>query len=335
VLYVLDGETLFLPMSGHAEWHQYVQRTPGLIVVAIPNTHRSRDLATPWTSPTPPQDYQKGMVRSAGGAEAFLRFVSKELVPDVERRYRTVRYRILLGHSLGGYWALYALAKEPGLFQATIAISPPVSWNGDSIIKDLAAEFAKPSLPRQTLFIGAATNEGGDTLAGVYRLVDLLSAQAPGSLRWKFKVFEDEDHGTVALPAAHAGIQFSFQKWRIPGVVADANFKAVERYYADLSREYGFEVPVQEWYVTRLGYEALRKGDRKRALEFFAGAVRHHPNSANAHDCLGEALEADGQLAEARRMYEKAVALGEQADPSLRATFRNHLNAVGEKLKKE
>src|SRR5262249_15320204 len=140
---------------------------------------------------------------------------------------------------------------------------------------------------------------------------------------------------TVALPAAHAGIQFSFQKWRIPGVVSDGEFKAVEKYYAELSKEYGFEVPVQEWYVTRLGYEALGKGDRKRALEFFAGAVRHHPNSANAHDCLGEALEANGQLAEARKMYERAVALSEQSDASLRATFRNHLNAVVEKLKKE
>ena len=59
-------------------------RMPEAIVVSIVNTDRERDFTPPlrMTSELPPG------VRHAGGANAFLAFVSRELVPMIDERLR-------------------------------------------------------------------------------------------------------------------------------------------------------------------------------------------------------------------------------------------------------
>jgi predicted alpha/beta superfamily hydrolase len=333
VLYVLDGEALFLPMSGQTEWLQYVYRLPKMIVIGIPNTNRIKDFTSPWTSSKPPGESQ-WLASRAGGADNFLKFVRTELIPEVEKKHRTAPFRILVGHSLGGLFALHAFSRAPELFQATIAVSPAASWNDDEVMSRLKAGFSGSTWPRGALFLAAATNEGGDTLSACNRLSDLLTGRAPSSLRWEMRILPGEDHGTVALPAVHAGFQFIFSRWRMPGVVGEEGIDAVEQFHAELSKEYGFTVLAPEWEVSRLGYQALRSGEKTKAIDIFRRATRFYPRSPNAYDSLGEALEADGQLAPAREMYEKAVALARESGENVEA-FQRRLDALAAKKKEE
>jgi uncharacterized protein len=81
---------------------------------AIASTVRVRDFTqTDW-----PQAWIGG-----GGAGNFKRFLSSELIPEIEQRYRADGYGILSGHSAGGQFALYCLTAEPALFHAYIALS--------------------------------------------------------------------------------------------------------------------------------------------------------------------------------------------------------------------
>ena len=43
---------------------------------------------------------------------------SSELIPEIERSYRTDGFRVLYGHSAAGQFALYCLTSEPSLFRA-------------------------------------------------------------------------------------------------------------------------------------------------------------------------------------------------------------------------
>ena len=92
VIYALDGESSFLPVSAVASALPWAYRTPRFIVVAIHNLRRTHDLMTPWTSSRDPGQSQR-MVRKAGGADQFLSFLRSELIPEVERRYRTTPFR--------------------------------------------------------------------------------------------------------------------------------------------------------------------------------------------------------------------------------------------------
>jgi CubicO group peptidase (beta-lactamase class C family) len=75
-----------------------------------------------------------------------------------------------------------------------------------------------------------------------------------------------------------------------------------------------------EAIVNRVGYDALNIWDAEAALVPLAWNTRRFPNSANAHDSLGEAYRAAGQLAAARDSYAHALALA-PGDERIRKTL--------------
>lgn len=89
---------------------------PPMIIVGIMNTNRDRDM-TPAKTDFHPQ---------GGGAQDFLAFFIKELIPYVDQKYRTSNMRILYGRSDSGLFALYALLESPDTFSAVISSSPTV-----------------------------------------------------------------------------------------------------------------------------------------------------------------------------------------------------------------
>lgn len=81
VLYLLDGESHFKHVSTAVEYLSSNLRIPQMIVVAITNTDRIRDL-TPLHS-LEGLDGKKDSVlfETTGGASNFIRFIREELVP--------------------------------------------------------------------------------------------------------------------------------------------------------------------------------------------------------------------------------------------------------------
>jgi len=106
VLYLTDGDMHINEIGNTIDFLADNRRIPELIVVGIANADRARDLAP------------------AQGGDEFLRFVESELMPEVEKRYRTQPFRVFAGHSLGGLLVVHALAARPALFNAYIAVSP-------------------------------------------------------------------------------------------------------------------------------------------------------------------------------------------------------------------
>jgi len=65
----------------------------------------------------------------SGRADAFLNFITKEVAPLIESRFRAEKTdRVISGSSLGGLFAIAAAYKAPGFFAGHIAISPAAGW---------------------------------------------------------------------------------------------------------------------------------------------------------------------------------------------------------------
>lgn len=69
-----------------------------------------------------------------GGGEKFRQFISEELLPEIDSTFRTTTYdRSLLGHSFGGYFALYSLLKQTTdkrhTFKNFVAASPSLWYH--------------------------------------------------------------------------------------------------------------------------------------------------------------------------------------------------------------
>src|SRR5687767_682084 len=124
VIVLLDGEANIQHVSATADFLASNGRAMKMLVVGIENTDRQRDLTPPITN-TRTSDRPEGKV---GGAERFLSFIAEELLPSIDRTYRTRPTRILIGHSFGGFFASYAPSKRPELFKPYISASPSLWW---------------------------------------------------------------------------------------------------------------------------------------------------------------------------------------------------------------
>jgi len=195
VLYVLDGWHFPL-MAFFQNNNIYSERMPPVIIVNIghgrgvnPMPLRERDF-TPTKSPGFP---------NSGGAPAFLEFLEHEIMPLIERTYRVdAADRGLLGHSLGGLFALYALEERPGLFHRIISASPVAGWDHDLLIK-AAAEKLK-NLPHPVRLDLSAGDEGelevmlAAQTAAFARKLDELK---PANLEFRHTVFPGQNHNSV------------------------------------------------------------------------------------------------------------------------------------------
>lgn len=122
VVYLLDGDSLFPILATYHLFLNYDEGVPRAIVVGIaygsfdPSVNK-RD----YDFSAPAADASSGQ----GGAPSFQRFLKDELLPQVDRRYRTnPQRRILFGQSRGGYMVLYSAFTDPDLFWGRIASNP-------------------------------------------------------------------------------------------------------------------------------------------------------------------------------------------------------------------
>lgn len=114
VLYVLDGDSLFPHLASNQLFIHYDDGLPDVIVVGIA-----------YGSFAPPQNRRRHDFTD--GADAFSRFLERELLPRIEGTTRAdPQRRILFGQSRGGGFVLHSAFTDPDLFWGRIASNPTV-----------------------------------------------------------------------------------------------------------------------------------------------------------------------------------------------------------------
>jgi predicted alpha/beta superfamily hydrolase len=244
VLVVLDAEDNFVHTSAAVDVLSRNERIPQLIVVGINNTDRMRDLTTPSSDP---------MQSASGGAAKFLSFIADELLPQIDRTYPTRPYRILIGHSLGGLFAVNALVTQPEVFNAYLAISPSLWWEDQSVVTAAKSFFESRKDLKGDLYM-AIGDEGGEMLGGAWRLSAIMEEHRTPEFRWQFKRSEAESHGTIPYLSTYEGLQALFEGYsleRSKNSLSSADAKDIEDHYARVSQRLGYEVPVPStaWLV--------------------------------------------------------------------------------------
>ncbi|HEY0799211.1 MAG TPA: alpha/beta hydrolase-fold protein, partial [Steroidobacteraceae bacterium] len=181
VLVLQDAENNFAYTSAAVHLLSANGRIPAMIVVGINNTDRARDM-TPSKLATGSGD--TSWTGSAGGADKFLSFIADELLPTIDRNYRTRPYRVLIGHSLGGLFAVYALMNRPEVFKGYLISSPSLWWDDQALVKAAESFFAAHRDLRADLYMTMA-NEGDTMLGGAWKLSAVLEESKLADVRWQ------------------------------------------------------------------------------------------------------------------------------------------------------
>jgi predicted alpha/beta superfamily hydrolase len=323
VLYVLDGKAHFAHTAGSVDFLAAQGEIPETIVVAIASTVRVRDFTqTDW-----PQAWIGG-----GGAANFKRFLSSELIPGIEKAYRASGFRTLVGHSAGGQFVLYTLTSEPTLFQAYVALSPSLDWDGRLPARSLrkALESAK-SL--NAFLYAARSDDSGQALADWEELVAALDARKVPGFRWKSEAFPEERHTSIPLIGEIHGLRALYAGYRLPEGLADRGLAAVERHYEGVSRSLGWPVAVPESALNELGYAALSEGKIDVAVALFRRNIEENPGSANAWDSLADAYEKAERWRDAADASDRSVALATSSGHPDLESFRRHAAKLRARVK--
>src|SRR5580704_11745335 len=206
-LYVLDGWHFPL-MAFIQENNVYSKRMRPVIIANV--SHGATDYmalrARDFTPTRTPQE------TNSGGAPAFLDFLEHELIPFVDRTWRTVPTdRGLLGHSYGGLFAIYALEQRPALFQRIVASSPSLEWDGRLLLTVARDRLRRLSAPvRLDLSVG----DDGDNTDSTTAFAKILDELKPAGLDYRFTVYRGENHNSVRLVSFPAGVYWAYRPAR-------------------------------------------------------------------------------------------------------------------------
>ncbi len=185
-------------------------------------------------------------------------------------------------------------------------------------------------------FFFSLGGEGPDMRDGFDKLKATLTAKAPKDCRWKSEQFPEEDHGSTVLVAHYAALRMVFANWPMPRDKDGApigGMAGIEQHYRDLSRQFGYPIPVPENVINIFGYRLLGENKFDEAIAVFKHNVELYPGSANVYDSLGEGYENAGKLDLAKENFEKAIEIATKtSDPALH-TFKDHLKRVTDKAK--
>lgn len=107
------------------------------------------------------EDSKKRYGKYSGNADNFLEYVTNEVMPLVDQKYRTLKNNIALGHSLSASFILYSLVNKPNLFSSYITISPNLAYDEEVLANKLITmDFSKIS--KKTYLYLSNADEGID-----------------------------------------------------------------------------------------------------------------------------------------------------------------------------
>jgi uncharacterized protein len=338
VVYLLDGDAHFFSVAGMIHQLSEINGNtllPEMIVIGIPNTDRMRDL-TPTHSPTGYTGDSAG-VGTSGGGEIFMSFIEKELMPYIDSLYPTAPYKVFIGHSLGGLTVINVLLHHTRLFNSYIAIDPSMWWQNQLLLKQSGNILAQNNFNGRTLFLGVANTmpPGMDTarvwkdnsnntihIRSILLLANELKKGRGDGLRWEYKYYPEDNHGSVPLISEYDGLKyiFGFYSFKNSNSLFDSSYSAatlvkmVTDHYQKISLEMGYEVLPQESFVNNLGYGFLQNKNFVKAFTFFNLNISNYPKSFNVYDSMGDYYIAGNDRLKAAEFFRKALTLSENPD---------------------
>ncbi len=227
VIYMHDGQNLFLPGSSYAgvPWSVDLAlvrlmdegKIPGAIVVGLWNIGANR-----WGEylPQKPAERPEGREFAARfrdrlpglvSSEAYLKFLVNELKPFIDATFRTLPgqpHTFVMGSSMGGLISLYALTEYPQVFGGAGCVSTHWVAGGNLLVDYFASALPKPGKHKIYFDYGTETADAAYEPFQIRMDEKMRAAGYTFGVDWLTRKFEGAEHSErswrerVLLPLA-------------------------------------------------------------------------------------------------------------------------------------
>ncbi|EAR00996.1 putative esterase [Maribacter sp. HTCC2170] len=189
VFYVLDGQWYFF--SGVAI--QKALRTPGaipeMIVVGIHDNDSSR-----WSL-------------FGEQSEKFTNFLVNEVIHYVDSNYRTTNERVIFGWEAAAYYTSELILKKSEIFNGAIIT------DGGYASEEVVTEFTSN---KDVYLFMANSRKDIYYIGSTDAFHKILKKNNPINLIWKYNLFNDEVHETLAHLAMYKGLKYYYHNYDSP-----------------------------------------------------------------------------------------------------------------------
>jgi len=213
VLYFLDGEYAFPATRGTREVLDWGNKIEDVIIVGIGSGLNflswyndrfddytpSRD--TVWENDA---SYGKNAILkgalTTGGAADFLKAMKTEIIPFIDKNYKTNADRGITGHSAGGLFTAYCLINSDGYFTRFGISSPSFWWDNHKLLNQAVAQFRENKIwdiPQTKVYISVGGQEGKTMVPTMMKFSKYLENSNYENINLKWQIFDGESHISV------------------------------------------------------------------------------------------------------------------------------------------
>jgi len=311
VLLLLDGDFLFDPFQGALSYGYYWDDLPEVIIVAISqnkNNERETDCTVDETTGLPSE---KG--------ENFFEFIGMELLPYIQKKYRTAPFKMIAGlDTTAGFLNLY-LYKETPVFDAYISMSPELPAGMEEQLPDRFAAIQKPIFYYQSSAVGDLKK----MRERIQLLDESVKKVSSPTLNYKYDDFKDASHYSLVLNSIPSALYQIFSVYQpISTTEFQEKIVTLPSGYVDyLTNKYdilekSFSLKLQ---IRLNDFKAIEAAILKnKAYDEFDKlaqlARKNYPKSMLADYELGQMYEKKGETAKAVKSYQTAFQREEIGD---------------------
>ncbi|HEX8018068.1 MAG TPA: alpha/beta hydrolase-fold protein [Flavobacterium sp.] len=242
VLYLLDGDYLFDPFLGAINYGVYWDDLPEMIVIGIHQNHDGERFDDSTIDQNVGVPFEKG-------AE-FYEFIGAELLPYIEKKYRTAPFKIIAGHDITASYINFFLYKDRPLFNGYICLSPELAPKMEIRIAEKFAQVKEPFF----YYLSAGEGDIKKIKEPIEKLDSNIKVANNPLVSYKYDVFKNATHYTEVLHSIPSALYHIFEVYR---PINSAEFKdkiaLLKSGYADyldnkyntMSEVLGVDIPVR------------------------------------------------------------------------------------------
>ena len=187
LLIILDGDYLLDPFEGALKYGAYWDDMPEVIIVGITQNQKN-ERESDCTI-----DQETGLPQEKG--EAFFEFIGQELLPYLQKNYRTAPFKIIAGHDVTAGFLNFYLYKDNPLFNGYISLSPDLTTGMEENIP------ARLALAKQPLFYYHSTADGDlkSTQKQIIRMDSIAKEIKNPNVNYRFDNFIGDSHYSLVI----------------------------------------------------------------------------------------------------------------------------------------
>ena len=307
VILVLDGDYLFEPVAGNADYYSYWEDMPQAIIVGVMQPNRMDDTVYDDSNYFPTDQ----------GAD-FFEFLGMELLPWLNKQYRLAPFNEVVGHDATAGFANYYLMKNPPLFQAYISLSPDLAPQMSDRLTTILTQAEQQIFYYQATSTEDIPSLREETLA----LHQALNGIENENFYYYFDDFQDATHYSLAGRAIPSALEKVFAVYRPISkkeftekiLKVDAPYDYLIEKYDTMQNLFGLDDKIRINDFIAIAAALERKSDWDGFENLGKLASKEYPETILGPYYLGRSYEGNGEPKKAMRTYEGALVLKEIGD---------------------